>query len=820
MGLRAPRLIFLVIFVINCILWSNSRYAQSSSISSYRPAQLSLVKRSLNYGGSLIGLANTNGSLANEDDQCFPYALPTEQQCTNVQDECKLPHTVLSIPYAENYFCAKPPLRSAIFAGYLVWLVFLFSTLGISASDFFCPNLGTLAQILGLDEDVAGVTFLAFGNGSPDLFSTFSAMREDSGGLAIGELLGAAAFVTSCVVGSMCIIKPFRVDRAPFIRDVGFFTIAVMLLMVVLWDSKIELWEAEMLIVLYLVYVVIVVASSWWERRRVRRLQREDLMRDEYREEALVREPYRDNPSSDLLQIPDSGSGRGRAISAPGPLPHLGLDLPVRPHTRDSSPHSHMVRTPSSHLSHMPSFSLIGALEFRRVVTSLQEQAAGSRLSLFDSPVTPYPGGHYHSPHYHSRHHSSHSRSRTPVHDRERDPWEAALGNVPLEQRSPQIVINDRDPMDDQETVMPMTTHTPAPSTFPDSDTETDQYMPPTKRQRMFRTLGQIYHVLFPTLHNFRSKSMLGMVAAVLATPAVLALTLTLPVVVTDHHGSFPPIEKPENVGRLVDFEEEGVERALVAEEEVEEDMHELQYDKWLMAVQCVLGPLFCVAVLFGNVITLIGVAGLKTNVQGLYADGTRHEPWLLLAMGVAGITIGILVAVFGGTGDSTYARLARCTMGFFVAMVWIMAIADEVVEVLQTFGLIFGLSDAIIGLTVFAMGNSLADLVANMSVAVFAPIMGFSACFGGPMLNILLGIGISGTYIISKSSEDHYPLAFNTTLLVTSAGLLGFLVATLIFVPWNKYFLPRSWGIALIVAYICLMTANIVIEVLTNTSS
>jgi hypothetical protein len=36
-----------------------------------------------------------------------------------------------------------------------------------------------------------------------------------------------------------------------------------------------------------------------------------------------------------------------------------------------------------------------------------------------------------------------------------------------------------------------------------------------------------------------------------------------------------------------------------------------------------------------------------------------------------------------------------------------------------QTFGLIFGLSDAIIGLTIFAVGNSLADLVANMSVAV-----------------------------------------------------------------------------------------------------
>ena len=232
--------------------------------------------------------------------QCHPFALPLEEQCTNVNEECSKPHTFLSIPYVQRYFCSHIPLRPFIFASYLVWLLFLFSTLGISASDFFCPNLGTLAQLLGLDENVAGVTFLAFGNGSPDLFSTFSAMREDSGGLAIGELLGAAAFVTSCVVGSMCIIKPFKVDRAPFIRDVGFFTVAVILLMVVLWDSKIELWEAEMLIGVYFVYVVVVVAGSWWERRRARQIQREDLMRDEYREESvpdisIIQEPYHDD---------------------------------------------------------------------------------------------------------------------------------------------------------------------------------------------------------------------------------------------------------------------------------------------------------------------------------------------------------------------------------------------------------------------------------------------------------------------------------------------------------------------------------------------
>lgn len=201
--------------------------------------------------------------------------------------------------YLSEYYCTTPALRPGVFVGLLIWLLFLFSTLGISASDFFTPNLATLAQLLGLDENVAGVTFLAFGNGSPDVFSTYSAMRAESGSLAIGELLGAASFIVSCVVGSMCIIKPFKVHRTPFLRDVGFFTVAVALLLVILWDELILPWEAGVLIALYVLYVFVVVGGSWWERRRERKRRTEAAIRGEYQEDELPEfhdeEPYRDH---------------------------------------------------------------------------------------------------------------------------------------------------------------------------------------------------------------------------------------------------------------------------------------------------------------------------------------------------------------------------------------------------------------------------------------------------------------------------------------------------------------------------------------------
>ena len=250
----------------------------------------------------------------------------------------------------------------------------------------------------------------------------------------------------------------------------------------------------------------------------------------------------------------------------------------------------------------MPSFSLIGALEFRRVVSSLQEQAAGTRLSLFESPLTPYPGGHYyHHPHLRR---SSSSRSHTSLlGEEQRDPWDAALRShgVPLEQRSPMASTHDLEGSADTQ-LIPTISHTPASqSTQPLADSEPEQYVPPTRRQRFCRTLGLVFHVLFPTLHNFRQKSFLGMIASVFAAPAVMVLTLTLPVVVTNHDAPGSPEEKIDDTGRLVDFEEEGVERALTAEDVVEDEMHELQFNKWLMAVQCILAPLFCIAILFGE---------------------------------------------------------------------------------------------------------------------------------------------------------------------------------------------------------------------------
>jgi len=294
------------------------------------------------------------------------------------------------------------------------------------------------------------------------------------------------------------------------------------------------------------------------------------------------------------LTVTSASPNRTRAVSAPTPPLKLQTSFGSRRYSRSQSP------SPTN-LGKLPSFSLIGALEFRDVVASLKSEAAGTSLEMFESPVTPYAGGHYHRP--------------APLRQVSLD--EEAMSNLRLGRRSTTTSDSDATirgqllpgPSDyfhthpESRPELPSITRTPASPSLALSEAESEEqlYVPSTKRQRMWSIFGQTFHTLFPTLSNFRQQSALAKIACVLAAPAVLCLTLTLPVVVTPYGKDSPSQESTPSDASLIEFEEEGQERVLIAEEEKEENMHQLRFNRWLMAIQCIFGSLFCVKVLSGK---------------------------------------------------------------------------------------------------------------------------------------------------------------------------------------------------------------------------
>ena len=70
-------------------------------------------------------------------------------------------------------------------------------------------------------------------------------------------------------------------------------------------------------------------------------------------------------------------------------------------------------------------------------------------------------------------------------------------------------------------------------------------------------------------------------------------------------------------------------------------------------------------------------------------------------------VILAILLATTAHDREPKY-RPLFCFLGFAVAIAWISTIANEVVGVLKAFGVILNISDAILGLTIFAVGKLL----------------------------------------------------------------------------------------------------------------
>lgn len=79
-------------------------------------------------------------------------------------------------------------------------------------------------------------------------------------------------------------------------------------------------------------------------------------------------------------------------------------------------------------------------------------------------------------------------------------------------------------------------------------------------------------------------------------------------------------------------------------------------------------------------------------------------------------------------------------------------------------------------------------------------------------MLNILLGVGISGSYIISHTAKP-YHLPLSPTLLANGFGLLVILLMTVVVIPLNGFYLTRAWGIFLICCYAVLVGITVTVE-------
>ncbi len=138
---------------------------------------------------------------------------------------------------------------------FIIILLLCFFLLSDTSNRYLSAALTILSDKLNMSQNLAGVTFLALGNGAPDVISGIVA-SEDSGGIefTVGSLAAAGVFVTCIVFSSVVLISgKVQLTKQLFVRDVLLYLITIVILMMFSWNGKINLLEAIGFFTLYIV---------------------------------------------------------------------------------------------------------------------------------------------------------------------------------------------------------------------------------------------------------------------------------------------------------------------------------------------------------------------------------------------------------------------------------------------------------------------------------------------------------------------------------------------------------------------------------------
>lgn len=159
---------------------------------------------------------------------------------------------------------------------------------------------------------------------------------------------------------------------------------------------------------------------------------------------------------------------------------------------------------------------------------------------------------------------------------------------------------------------------------------------------------------------------------------------------------------------------------------------------------------------------------------------------------------------------------------GFAISITTISFVVGLVVDVLTDWVKYFQISEAILGLTVFAWGNSIGDLVSNVTFTRIGVLeIALGSCFGSPLLYFLFGVGIDGILVLLKNTnpEDvpfwfwHLDFVVNESLVLSMIGIgIAFFIFIFI-VPLNHWKLDQKIGGLLLSLYFLITLINIIIE-------
>ncbi|XP_052903447.1 sodium/potassium/calcium exchanger 3-like [Anopheles moucheti] len=173
-----------------------------------------------------------------------------------------------------DLFSEDQRLQGAIVLHFLA-AIYFFMLLAYVCSEYFLPSVECLCEDLKLSQDVAAATFMATATSMPEFFTnTISTLAVDSD-IGVGTIMGSMLFNTLGVAALVGLLTKTHVqlDWWPLTRDSIIVTISTTLLVVCVWDGRVEWYEAMIFSITYVLYFVVMFKNEPLKRIAVHYIQ-------------------------------------------------------------------------------------------------------------------------------------------------------------------------------------------------------------------------------------------------------------------------------------------------------------------------------------------------------------------------------------------------------------------------------------------------------------------------------------------------------------------------------------------------------------------
>ncbi|KAI1887774.1 hypothetical protein AGOR_G00193820 [Albula goreensis] len=193
-------------------------------------------------------LSTNQGDEANASAGDTPVAMKSSQDGNDSHAE--------QGDYPTDLFSLEQRRQGAVVL-HMFGMLYMFIALAIVCDEFFVPALTVISEKLEISDDVAGATFMAAGGSAPELFTSVIGVFISHSNVGIGTIVGSAVFNILFVIG-MCALfsrEILNLTWWPLFRDVSFYIVGLIMLIVFFLDNLISYWESIALLLCYTSYV-------------------------------------------------------------------------------------------------------------------------------------------------------------------------------------------------------------------------------------------------------------------------------------------------------------------------------------------------------------------------------------------------------------------------------------------------------------------------------------------------------------------------------------------------------------------------------------